>query len=130
VIRYLQTNGIEVDGTLVGDSSLPIVGFLDRIHLPLTMHDNILPQFSNATGGVLDAEFRTGEIEKSFARIADEVRSRYTLEYHTHLTQMDNKFRLINVVVVGHGNDLTVLAEKGYYPSARQARAHTTAGAK
>jgi VWFA-related protein len=125
VIRYLQTNQIEVDGTLVGDSSLPVVGFLDRIHLPLTMHDNILPQFANATGGVLDAEFRTGEIEKSFARIATEVRSRYTLEYHTHLSPLDNKFRSINVVVVNHGNDLTVLAEKGYYPAAQQARPHT-----
>jgi len=125
VVRYLQTNGIEVDGTLVGDSSLPVIGFLDRIHLPLTMHDNILPQFANATGGVLDAEFRTGEIEKSFARIATEVRSRYTLEYHTHLSPLDNKFRSINVVVVNHGSDLTVLAEKGYYPAAQRAQPHT-----
>jgi VWFA-related protein len=130
VIRYLQTNGVEVDGTLVGDSSLPVVGFLDHLHLPMTMHDNILPQFANATGGVLDAEFRTGEIEKSFARIASEVRSRYTLEYHSHLSPLDNKFRSINVVVVNHGNDLTIMAKKGYYPLAQPVRAHATTSAK
>ena len=58
VIRYLQTNKISVYGTLVGDSSLPMVGFLDKIHLPLTMRDNILPSYTNETGGNLDAEFR------------------------------------------------------------------------
>ena len=44
VIKYLQTNKIAVYGTLVGDSSLPVIGFLDHIHLPLTMRDNVLPR--------------------------------------------------------------------------------------
>ncbi len=74
VIKYLQTNKISVWGTLVGDTSLPVVGFLDRIHLPLMMRDNVLPAYFNATGGNFDAEFRTGSIEKSFGRIAEEAR--------------------------------------------------------
>lgn len=126
VVRYLNANRIEVDGTLVGDSSLPIVGFLDRIHLPLMMRDNILPVYANATGGVFDAEFRTGQIEKSFSRIAEEVRSRYTVGYYTKEPFIDGKYRTLEVKVLNRGNDLTILARKGYYPSAMQAKPHTT----
>jgi VWFA-related protein len=122
VVKYLQTNEIEVDGTLVGDSSLPLVGYLDRFHLPLTMRDNILPSYANATGGNFDAEFRTGEIEKSFARIVAEVRNRYTLDYITHEPPIDGKYRTLEVKVIGHGGDLTILAKKGYWPSALLSR--------
>jgi VWFA-related protein len=120
VIKYLQTNRIEVDGTLVGDSSLPLVGFLDRIHLPLTMRDNILPAYATATGGNFDAEFRTGGIEKSFAKIAEEVRTRYTLDYITHEPLIDGKYRTLEVKVLRP--NLTVIAKKGYWPSAVQTR--------
>ncbi len=122
VLTYLETNRIEVDGTLVGDSSLPLVGFLDRFHLPLTMRDNILPAYANATGGNFDAEFRTGGIEKSFAKIAEEVRSRYTLGYYSHEPFIDGKYRTLEVRVIGHGNNLTILTKKGYYPSAMELR--------
>jgi len=122
VLTYLETNRIEVDGTLVGDSSLPLVGFLDRFHLPLTMRDNILPAYANATGGNFDAEFRTGGIEKSFAKIAEEVRSRYTVGYYSHEPFIDGKYRTLEVRVIGHGNNLTILTKKGYYPSAMEFR--------
>jgi VWFA-related protein len=122
VVKYLQTNEIEVDGTLVGDSSLPLVGYLDRFHLPLTMRDNLLPSYANATGGNFDAEFRTGGIEKSFARIVAEVRNRYTLDYVTHEPLIDGKYRTLEVRVINHGNDLTIIAKKGYYPSALLSR--------
>jgi VWFA-related protein len=122
VVKYLQTNEIEVDGTLVGDSSLPLVGYLDRFHLPLTMHDNLLPAYANATGGNFDAEFRTGGIEKSFARIVAEVRNRYTLDYVTHEPLIDGKYRTLEVRVINHGNDLTIIAKKGYWPSALLSR--------
>lgn len=116
VIKYLQTNKIAVWGTLVGDSSLPVVGFLDRIHLPLMMRDNVLPAYSVATGGNFDAEFRTGSIEKSFQRIAEEARAQYTLGYYTHESFMDSKYRKVEVRVLRP--NLTVIAKQGYYPSA------------
>jgi VWFA-related protein len=122
VVKYLQTNEIEVDGTLVGDSSLPLVGYLDRFHLPLTMRDNLLPAYANATGGNFDAEFRTGGIEKSFARIVAEVRNRYTLDYVTHEPLIDGKYRTLEVRVINHGSDLTIITKKGYYPSALLSR--------
>ena len=122
VLTYLETNRIEVDGTLVGDSAVWGLGVLDRMHLPLTMRDNILPAYANATGGNFDAEFRTGGIEKSFAKIAEEVRSRYTLGYYTHEPFIDGKYRPVEVRVIGHGNNLTILTKKGYYPSAMELR--------
>lgn len=120
VVQYLQTNKIAVYGTLVGDSSLPVVGFLDGIHLPLTMRDNILPAYSKATGGSFDAEFRQKGIEESFAKIAEEVRTQYTIGYYSHEPFIDGKFRTIEVKVMRPS--LTVLAKKGYYPTAADSR--------
>jgi VWFA-related protein len=121
VIQYLQTHKIAVWGTLVGDSSLPLVGFLDRVHLPLMMRDNVLPAYANATGGNFDAEFRTGSIEKSFAKITEEVRTEYTLGYYTHEPFVDGKYRKVEVRVLRP--NLNVLAKQGYYPSAMDAAA-------
>ena len=120
VIKYLQTNQIEVDGTLVGDSSLPVVGVLDRMHLPLTMRDDVLPQYANETGGNFDAEFRTGGMETSFAKIALEVRNRYTLDFNTRLPPLDDKYRKLEVKVLRPG--LTVIAKQGYYPTPQPTR--------
>jgi VWFA-related protein len=116
VVRYLQTNKIGVYGTLVGDSSLPVVGFLDRIHLPLTMRDNILQAYATETGGNFDGEFRQKGIESSFAKIAEEVRTQYTVGYYTHEPFIDGKYRQLEVTVMRP--NLTVIAKKGYYPTA------------
>jgi VWFA-related protein len=116
VIKYLQTNKIAVYGTLVGDSGIPGLGFMDTIHLPLTMHDNILPQYAKATGGEIDPEFRQKGIEESFSRLTDDVRNQYTLGYNSHESVLDDKFRTIEVKVLRP--NLTVTAKKGYYPTA------------
>ena len=116
VIQYLETNKIAVWGTLVGDSSLPVVGFLDRIHIPLQMRDNVLPVYAVATGGNIDPEFRTARIEASFAAIAKEARTQYTLGYYTHEPFIDGKYRRVEVRVLRP--NLTVIAKQGYYPSA------------
>jgi VWFA-related protein len=116
LIKYLERNNIEVYGTLVGDSAIPGMGFLDRIHLPLTMRDNVLPRIASATGGELDPEFRPKGIEASFAHIAEEVRAQYTAGYYTHASPFDEHFRKIEVRVMRPG--LTVIARDGYYPAA------------
>jgi len=116
VIQYLQTNKISVYGTLVGDSSLPVIGFLDKIHLPYTMRDNVLPIYTGETGGNLDAEFRQRGIEESFQNIFKEVRTQYTIGYYTHQPFIDGKYRSTEVRVLRSG--LTVISKKGYYPTA------------
>jgi VWFA-related protein len=116
VLKYLQQNKIAVYGTLVGDSSLPVIGFLDRIHIPLTMRDNLLHTYVVDTGGDYDAEFRQKGIEDSFAKIAEEVRGQYTFGYYTHEPFIDGKFRTTEVRVLRP--NLQVFAKKGYFPTA------------
>jgi VWFA-related protein len=120
VIKYLQRNWVEVDGTLVGNSSLPVVGLLDHVHLPLMMRENVLPAYARATGGNFDSEFRTASIEKSFAQLAYEVRSRYTVGYTTHEPFLDGKYRKLEIKVLRP--DLTVIAPPGYWPRAMEMR--------
>ena len=116
LIKYLQTNNIEVYATLVGDSAVPGLGFLDRIHLPLTMRDDELPRIVSATGGLTDPEFRLKGIESSFAKITEEVRTQYTAGYYTHESPFNEKFRKVEVRVLRPG--LTIIAKDGYYPTA------------
>jgi VWFA-related protein len=120
VIKYLQTNRIEVDGSLVGDTALWGLGVIDRMHLPLMMRDNILPAYAKATGGNFDSEFRTASIEKSFTKIAGEARYRYTLGYYTNEPFLDGKYRKLEVKVLRP--DLTVIAKPGYWPWAMEVR--------
>jgi VWFA-related protein len=120
VEKYLQTNNIEVDGTLVGTSGVPVLDLLDRVHLPLMMRDNVLLAYGRFTGGNFDSEFRPQSIEKSFARIAAEVRSKYTVGYTTHEPFLDGKYRKLEIKVLHP--DLTVIAPPGYWPRAMEMR--------
>ena len=100
-----------------------VVGMLDHIHVPLMMRENVLIKYKDATGGNVDPEFREGGIQRSFAKIAEEVRHQYTLGYYTHEPFIDGKYRKLEVVVIGHGSnkDITVIAKSGYWPSAMDA---------
>ena len=123
VIRYLQTNKIAVYATLI--HSLPTIkgeGFLDKVHLPLQMRDNLLPVYTAATGGQTDPEFRQKGIEASFARIAEQVRNQYTIGYYSHEPFIDDKFRKVEVKVLRP--NLTVIAKDGYYPTAQDTTPH------
>lgn len=120
VLRYLETNKIAVYGTAVGSSAVWGEGFVSRIHLPFTMYDNILAKYTLATGGTLDSERGTDGIEKSYAKIAEEARTQYTLGYLSHESIYDSKFRKIDVRV--DRPSLEVIAKTGYYPSGQDAR--------
>jgi len=118
VIKYLQTNNIAVYATLVGDSARWGEGYLSRFHLPLQMNDNVLPKYTQATGGSLDAERNTNGIEKSYQHIAEEARFQYTLIYYTHQPAIDGKYRSIDVRVARPSKEVEVTAKPGYYPTA------------
>ncbi len=121
VIKYLNQNKIAVYATLIHDTpQIPGTGFLDRIHLPLQMRDNILPVYAQATGGQIDPEFRQKGIEQSFGRITEEVRTQYTVGYTTHEPFIDGKYRKLDIRVLRPG--LTVIAKDGYWPSANDVR--------
>jgi len=116
VIRFLLTNHIEVWATQVGDSAIKGLGFVDRIHIPLTMRDDVLPKYVMATGGQYDSEFRPRGIEDAFSQITAEIRAQYTIGYYTHESPFDESFRSTEVRVLRP--DLTITAPNGYYPSA------------
>lgn len=115
VVHYLLTNEISVYGTLVGDSATWGIGYLDKLHLPLLPTDNILPKYAFATGGSLDAQLSEVGIQKSFAKLADSVRTLYTIGYISHQPILSGKYHSIDVRVDIPG--LTVQAKDGYYPS-------------
>jgi VWFA-related protein len=120
VLKYLQTNKIAVYGTAVGDSARWGEGYISRLHIPFTMYDNRLASYVLATGGTLDSENGLNGIEKSYAKIAEEARTQYTLVYNSHESIYDGKYRSIDVRVARPG--LEVIAKKGYYPSAQDKR--------
>jgi VWFA-related protein len=119
VIKYLQTNKVQVIATLVGDSSVEGMGFIDTLHLPYMMRDNILPVYTKATGGEFYADYRTRGIETSFAKITADVRNQYTVWYNSREPLIDGKFRKVEVRVLRP--NLQVIAKDGYYPSAQDA---------
>jgi len=116
VIRFLLTNHIEVWATQVGESAIKGMGFVDRIHIPLTMRDDALPKYTVATGGQFDSEFRPKGIEESFSKITAEVRGQYTVGYYTHESPFNESYRKTEVRVLRPS--LTIIAPEGYYPNA------------
>jgi VWFA-related protein len=117
VIKYLQTNKIAVYATAVGASAQWGVGYVNRLHLPFTMYDNILFKYTLATGGDLYSERSANGIEQSYAKVAEEARTQYTLGYLSHQSIYDGKYR--NITVLVDRPNLDVIAKKGYYPSAQ-----------
>ena len=121
VQKYLETNKIAVWGTAVGDSARWGEGFIDRLHIPFTgVWDNVLFQYTVATGGELISERGTDGIEKSYAKIAEEARTQYTLGYLSHESIYDDRLRKIEVRVDRPG--VEVIAKRGYRPSGQDAR--------
>ena len=116
VVRYLLTNKISVYGTMVGDSAVWGIGYLDKLHLPLLPTNNVMPKYASQTGGSLDAELSENGIQLSFARITESVRTQYTLGYYSRSGALSSKYHSIEVQVVGIPG-LDVDTKQGYYPS-------------
>jgi VWFA-related protein len=81
------------------------------------MRDNILPVYTKATGGEFYADYMQKGIETSFAKIAEEARTQYTVWYNSREPLTDGKFRKVEVRVLRP--NLQVIAEEGYYPTPR-----------
>ncbi len=118
VRQYLQTNNIAVYATVVGESARWGEGWLDRFHLPFEAYDNILYKYVAATGGDMFSERGVNNMEKSYAKIADEARNQYTLVYASHLSIYDDRYRNIEVRV--NRPNIVITAKPGYYPSAQE----------
>lgn len=122
VIRYLQTNKIAVYATVVGDSARWGEGYISRFHIPFQMVDNVLPKYTEATGGSLDLEKNANGIEKSYQHLAEQARAQYTLLYYSDEPAIDSKYRKIEIRVDRPSKEIEVTAKPGYYPSAQDVR--------
>jgi VWFA-related protein len=119
VVRYLLANNITVYGTNVGDSALWGIGYLDRMKLPLIQAEDVLPRYAIATGGDVDHELSENGIQDAFVKIADSVRTAYTLIYVSHQRAISGKYHTIDVRVEGLSG-LQIDAKQGYYPTASE----------
>ena len=115
VERFLLTNNIAVYGTVVGESAIWGVGYLDKIHIPLLPRNNVLPKYALATGGALDSEVSRDGIERSFAKVTEAARTEYTLGYDSPIPVTSPAYRTIEVRVNRPG--LTIVSKAGYYPT-------------
>jgi len=118
VIHFLEQNKITLYATLVGDSARWGEGYLSRFHLPLQMNDDVLPKYTQATGGDLYAERSTNGIEKSYQKVAEEAHAQYTLVYYSHEPAIDGKYRSIEVRVDRPAKEVEITTKQGYYPTA------------
>jgi VWFA-related protein len=76
-----------------------------------------LRTLSQDTGGALFEVRRNSEFERVFEQIATELRSQYSLAYHSTNTVRDGKFRRIRIVP--RDSSIEIRARRGYYAPER-----------
>ena len=113
VLKVLLTDGIAVYAIGVDTAALPIYDKVSKARIPGFGYSNILPKYTNATGGDVLDEFSKEAIESAYQRITAEARNQYTLGYNTSQRPSSN-YRDIEVRVKRPG--LEVFAKHGYYP--------------
>lgn len=122
VIHFLQANKIALYATLVGDSARWGEGYLSRFHIPFQMNNDVLPKYTQATGGDLYAERNTNGIEKSYQKVAEEAHRQYTIVYYSHEPFIDGKYRSIEVRVDRPSKEIEITTKLGYYPTGLDVR--------
>jgi VWFA-related protein len=111
-LKVLLTNEVQVYALVVGVSALPIVGRLERVHVPGQGYGNILPKYTSATGGAVVSGLDTKAIEQAYNTATYQARNQYTIGYQTRPSLSDT-FHEIEVRV--HRPGLAVVAKTGYY---------------
>ncbi len=112
-LKVLLSTGIQVYALGVEGAAIPVYSKLQRLHVPRFGYSDILPKYTNATGGEVFTEFSRDAIEAVYARAIGDARNQYTLGYLTRATP-SSTYRQIVVNVARPG--LKVAAKDGYYP--------------
>jgi VWFA-related protein len=83
-----------------------------------------LEMLSTETGGMAFFPKSIDQIDQIAAEVARDIRSQYTLGYHSTKPTTEPGFRRVSVVAQAKGSGkLTVRTRTGYYPVVRQAKA-------
>jgi VWFA-related protein len=112
-LRVLLSTGALVYGLNVGGSAIPVYSKLEKLHLPRFGYTDILPKYTNATGGEMFPALSRNAIETVYSQALGDARNQYTLGYRTTATP-SSVHREIEVKVARP--DLSVTAKEGYYP--------------
>ena len=113
VLKVLLTDEIAIYAIGVDSAAMPVYNKIEKARIPGFGYSNILPRYTNATGGDVLNEFSKESIESAYQRITMEARNQYTLGYNTAQKPSSN-YREIEVRVRRPG--LEVFAKHGYYP--------------
>jgi len=111
-LKVLLTNEVQVYALVTGTSAMPVVGRIERIHVPGQGYGNILPKYASATGGALVSAFDNKAIEQAYTTATYQARNQYTLGYQARATVADT-YHEVEVRV--HRPGLSVTAKTGYY---------------
>jgi VWFA-related protein len=120
VLKVLLTNSIIVYAIATEGSAIPGYNKLGRLHVPGFGYSNILPKYTNATGGWLYTEFSRSAIEDTYSRALSDARNQYTLGYVARATP-STAYRQIEVKVDRPSCEssqrpcVSVYAKDGYY---------------
>ena len=122
VLRVLLSNNIVVYAIGVGGSAIPGYNKLEKLHLPRFGYSDILPKYTNATGGEVFSELTRNGIEDAYLQAMGDARNQYTLGYPTEVNAA-GAYRSIEVLVNKPSCRsslrpcVNVFARDGYYPA-------------
>ena len=87
-----------------------------------------LEMLSGETGGIAYFPRSIEQVDEIAAEVARDIRSQYTIGYHSSHTGNDQNFRHVQVTAQAQGlGKLDVRTRTGYYPSARVPKSQRTA---
>lgn len=116
VLKLLETHGIQVKAVVLDQGALPGYKQVEKLpHIFRQGYANILPRYSNATGGGdVFTELTRNSIERAYTEITSEARNQYTLGYAPKAIAGSSAYRGIEVLVNKKG--LNIYTKAGYYP--------------
>ena len=127
-----STNNLEQTIRRVRQLSGPVIYSIGLLFGDEMSHEEVknarkaLKTLSDETGGMAFFPKNIEQVDEIAAEVARDIRSQYTLGYHSTKPTTDADFRTVQVVAKGKGHGkLTVRTRTGYFPMARVAKKST-----
>jgi VWFA-related protein len=129
-----STNNLEQTIRRVRQLSGPVIYSIGLLFGDEMSHEEVknarkaLKTLSDETGGMAFFPKNIEQIDEIAAEVAQDIRSQYTLGYHSTKPTTEAGFRSVQVVAKGKGHGkLTVRTRTGYFPVAHMAKKPTAA---
>jgi VWFA-related protein len=129
-----STNNLEQTIRRVRQLSGPVIYSIGLLFGDEMSHEEVknarkaLKTLSDETGGMAFFPKNIEQIDEIAAEVAQDIRSQYTLGYHSTKPTTEAGFRSVQVVAMGKGHGkLTVRTRTGYFPVAHMAKKPTAA---